>query len=82
MAALAEPRAYSEVVEFLANGATPAEILQFKPSPEAEARVRELLEKNREGTLTDAETAELDQYGHIEHLMRLVKARARQYLRK
>jgi len=43
-------------------------------------RVRELLAKNQTGTLTAEEEAELDQYGYIEHLMRLVKARARHHV--
>ncbi len=39
-----------------------------------------MLEKNREGNLKPDEVAELEQYSHIEHLMRLVKARARTHV--
>jgi hypothetical protein len=39
-----------------------------------------LLDKNREESLTAAETAELDTYQQINHLFILLKARARQTL--
>ena len=38
----------------------------------------DLLEKNRAGTLTDEESAELDAYERFEHLVRLLKARVLQ----
>ena len=76
-----QPRAYEEVIEFLATGSSPEDILQFRPSAKARRRVRSLLEKNRLGTLSTEEEAELAQYEHIEHLMRLVKARARQFVK-
>jgi hypothetical protein len=69
------PSAYAEVIEFLVTGPTPQEIVAFKVSQEAQARLRDLLDKNREDTLTDAEQAELDLYEQIEHLMILLKAR-------
>ena len=46
----------------------------FQPSEKAVARVRELLERQKSGVATEAEGREL------EHLMRLAKAKARQYL--
>ncbi len=73
-------RAYGEIVDLLAAGPSPQQLAQFRPSPQAQARVRVLLDKNRSGTVTPEESAELDQYAHIEHLMRLVKARARKRL--
>jgi hypothetical protein len=68
--------AYAEVINFLVTSPTPQEIVTFKISPEAQARLRTLLDRNREGTLTDAEQAELDLYEQIEHMMILLKARA------
>jgi hypothetical protein len=38
----------------------------------------ELLERNREGTLTDDESPELDAYERFEHVVRLLKARVLQ----
>ena len=71
-------KAYEEVIELFANGTSPEGIISFKPSSESQERVKMLLEKNRNAGLTPEEEAELDDFGLIEHLMRLVKARARQ----
>jgi hypothetical protein len=73
-------RAYTELVDFIAAGASAKEVAAFVPSDKAKARVRELLEKEKDETLTKAERYELDQYLHIEHLMRLAKARAKELL--
>ncbi|MBI3461690.1 MAG: hypothetical protein HY000_01315 [Planctomycetes bacterium] len=75
-----QQRAYDEIVAFLAGGPKPEEILSFQPSAETQERVRDLLERNRSGTLAEEEEAELDQYGHAEHLMRLLKAHVRRRL--
>ena len=71
-------KAYDEIIELFANGSSPQKIVSFKPSDESKKRVQELLQKNESGLLTSEEEAELDDFGQIEHLMRLVKARARQ----
>ncbi len=76
-----EPRAYSEVVEFFASGPRPDEIIKFRPSAETQEHVRELLAKNASGSLTEEEQAELNVYSNIEHIMRLVKARARMHIK-
>lgn len=70
------PQAYLEVLDFLVTRPTPQDIVAFKVSPEAQERLSSLLDKNREGTLTDSEFAELDVYEQLEHLMILMKARA------
>jgi hypothetical protein len=70
------PQAYLEVLDFLVTCPTPQDILAFKVSPEAQDRLRSLLDKNREGALTESEVAELDAYEQLEHLMILMKARA------
>ena len=57
-------------------------VLSFRPSPETQERVRELLERNAADELTDEEAAELERFGELEHLMQLVKARAQEYLNK
>ena len=70
-------KAYDEMVELLARGGGPAEILRFRPSPEAQERARYLLEQKKAGMLTEDEADELERLGQLEHLMQLVKARAR-----
>jgi uncharacterized protein with von Willebrand factor type A (vWA) domain len=77
----AERKSYDEVVDLFARGASPAEILAFRPSDEMQARVRELLERNSADELTEAEAAELECFGEVEHFMQLIKIKAREYLK-
>ncbi|HEY0407406.1 MAG TPA: hypothetical protein VGC89_16860 [Pyrinomonadaceae bacterium] len=74
-------KAYEEVIDFLAAGTSPDEIISFQPSEEAKRRVADLIERERSATLTTEEKSELDHYLELEHLMRFAKARARQNLR-
>jgi hypothetical protein len=74
-------KAYDEIVDLFARGSRPADILQFRPSDEAQERATYLLEQNRAGQLTAEEAAELEQLGQIEHLMQLVKARVHLHAR-
>ena len=74
------PTAYEEVIDFIAAGATPAEIIAFQPSPEAQGRVQHLLDRHRDGHLTADEQTELDHYLQLEHLLRLAKAKTRQHV--
>ena len=70
------PTVYQEVLDFLIKRPTPEEIIAFKVSPQAQARLEVLLEKNRSATLSSMELAELDVYEQLEHMMILLKARA------
>ena len=75
MAAIDHPRVYDELIDLLAESADPQRVLAFRLSEEKQVWLNELLEKNRESTLTAAESAEWDAYEHFEHLVRLLKAR-------
>lgn len=75
-------KAYEEVVEFIAAGSSPQNVVAFRPSEETKQRVFDLIEREREEFLTDEEKSELDHYLQMEHLMRLAKAKARKYLDK
>ena len=68
-------RAFTEIAEFIASGPNWDQLLSFRPSEPLQQRARELLTKLREGRLSDEESEELDQFGHAETLMRLIKAR-------
>jgi hypothetical protein len=72
--------AYEEFVEFLAAGTTPQGVIDFKPSEATKARVADLIHRQKTTSLSAEESAELNQFLQIEHLMRLAKARARQHL--
>ena len=67
---------YMELVDFVARGSTAEEVANFRPSAEAQKRVAELLEKQRESQLTDEETSELDGFVQIEHILGLARAKA------
>ncbi len=70
------PEVYQEVLDFLIKRPTPEEIITFKVSARAQIHLQELLEKNRTGSLSQMELAQLDVYEQLEHLMILLKARA------
>ena len=74
--------AYDEFVDFLAGGSTPQSVIDFRPSNQTKARVAELIQRQKADALSPDETAELHHYLHVEHLMRLAKARARQRLQQ
>ena len=70
---------YDEVIEFIASS-SPQNVIAFRPSEEAKARVADLIFREKTEGLSDDEKSELDHYLQIEHLMRLAKARAHHYL--
>lgn len=73
-------RAYEEIVDFLSQGTTPEAVAAFEASTEAKQRVAELVSKEKLDELPPDEAAELNHFIEIEHLMRLVKARALQHV--
>lgn len=68
---------YDELAYFLAS-LSPRRVLAYKASPKAQTRVNELLEKNKTTGLTDEESAEMERYMTVEHIVRLAKAKALQ----
>ena len=72
-------KAYDEIVEFIASS-SPQNVIAFRPSQEAQARVADLIFREKTEGLSDEERSELDHSMQIEHLMRLAKARAHEYL--
>ena len=73
-----QPAAYDELIDLFADPAMAERILNFHPSPAMRARIEALLEKNRQGSLTNEEQVEMDEVERLEHFMRLIKARVRQ----
>ncbi len=72
--------AYEEVVDFIAAGTTPQNVIDFRPSEAAQERVTDLLSREKDGELSATEKSELNHYMQLEHLMRLAKVRARDLL--
>ena len=77
---MALSKAYEEVVDFIASGSNPSSVVAFRPSDATRERVAELLSQERAGALTAEEGSELEHYLQLEHIMRLAKARAKQYI--
>ncbi len=73
-----QPAVYDDLLDVLAESANAERLLAFRLSEPLQARLDALLEKNREGVLTNEEIAELDAYERFEHLVRLLKARVLQ----
>ncbi|MGO8734692.1 MAG: hypothetical protein ACLQVM_18105 [Terriglobia bacterium] len=71
---------YVDIIEFIAAGTTPEAVVDFLPSPEAQQRLAALIEREKEGSLSMEEKAELDHFMDLERILRMAKARARQIL--
>ena len=67
--------AYDEIATFFARGPSPHEIVAFQLSEETTARIRDLLEKNSAGTLTQDEADELEQVGQLNRMLLLIRSR-------
>jgi hypothetical protein len=78
MSIVDHPPVYDDLIELLANSANPETVLSFQLSNDKQRRLDQLLSKNRDGTLSPQESAELDAYEQFEHVVRLLKARVRE----
>lgn len=68
-------RAYDEIASFFARGPSSEEIAAFHLSPQTIERVRDLLEKSSAGTLSADEQEELDEVGHLNRMLLLIRSR-------
>jgi hypothetical protein len=73
-------RVYEEIIDFIAAGTSPGDVAAFQPSEKARVRVSDLMDREKRSVLSSDETAELEHYMQLEHIMRMAKARARRYL--
>lgn len=72
---------YEEMMDFLASGPTPEQIIAHKVSRSLQRRLESLLDKQREAGLTEEETAELNAFDQVNDVMSSLKLRARRALR-
>lgn len=72
-----EKTALDEITDFLGSAPTLEQIIAYRLPDELQSRAHNLLDKNRAGNLTDQERAEMEEFRQIDHIMTLVKARAR-----
>jgi hypothetical protein len=75
---LEQAAVYDTLVDLLVQGGNRQEILRFRLGSEPQSRLDEILEKNRNGTITPEEASELETFEHFEHVVRLLKARVLQ----
>ncbi|HEY3453157.1 MAG TPA: hypothetical protein VGK64_01050 [Bryobacteraceae bacterium] len=71
---------YFEIIDFIFENRNLEQIIEFHPSDATQRRVEELIAKEREGTITEQEHLELEDYMQFDHIMTLMKARAAQVL--
>jgi hypothetical protein len=67
---------YQEFLEYLAQIATPEQILAFELSEPMQEHIEDLLDKNSENRLTDQERQELEQIQQFDRISFMLKARA------
>ena len=67
---------FAEVLEFLANLPALEEILLLRPSESLQAQIDRLSEAYQAQTLTPEEQQLWQQYEYLEHIIRMVKAKA------
>jgi hypothetical protein len=69
-----------QIIELLASQPSSEAILAIRPTPALQARMSELLDRNKSGTLSRPEEVELDRYLLLEHWVRLAKTHAHRRL--
>jgi hypothetical protein len=70
-------RAYEEIVDLIAEGRGAQALADFQPSLETRDRIFDLVRREKTFGLDTDEASELSHYMTLEHILRLVKARAR-----
>lgn len=72
-----ETPVYQELVDLLSSSPTTEKLTTFQISDAAQERLEDLLYRNREEDLTQAELTELETYIQLSHVVTRLKARAR-----
>ena len=70
------------VTDFLSSAPSLQEIAAYRLPDELQERAHRLLDANRSGTLSHEDSVEMDQFRQIDHLLTLIKAKARLKLQK
>ncbi|NEQ09543.1 MAG: hypothetical protein F6K37_27435 [Moorea sp. SIO4E2] len=72
---------YDEFIDFVAQKTSPESVTKFQFSEATKEKIDDLVERAKLGDLSPSEKNELEQFLVVEHLIRLAKARAHQYLK-
>jgi hypothetical protein len=70
---------YSTLVDFILTHVKSEDVLQFRASEEMHDYFYMLLDKEKNGTATPEEIEVINNFMSVEHIMRLAKAKAKQY---
>ncbi|MEH2292009.1 hypothetical protein [Nostoc sp.] len=73
-------KVYDEIIEFIAAGTTPQSVIDFKLSDATKERLEDLVYQAKTEGLNGSDQRELDHFLTLEHIMRLAKAKAHQYI--
>lgn len=74
------PEQFAEILDFLVSAPSREAIIAFKPSSRMEARLADLMYKNKQGTLNEDERQELEAFMQLNHFVNMLKIRARKKL--
>ena len=74
-------QAYNEIMDFLASGPSPSDIIQFRLSDSVVQRAQRLLDKERSQRLTEIEAQELDAHVALGDFLGILRAKAQLKLR-
>jgi hypothetical protein len=74
--------AYEEIINFLAAGITSQSLIEFQVSETVKERVADLIFREKNEGISLDEKSELDHYLILEHLLRLAKARAYDFVKE
>lgn len=72
-----ERSVFAVIIEFLVSLPGDDEVLAYHLPDDLQARLSDLLERNREDQLTGGEREELDDYVHAENMISLLKTKIR-----
>jgi hypothetical protein len=82
MATADHPALYDELLDLLTEGADIDRLLAFELPSEKQERLDELLQRNRDGTVTADDRGEIEEFERLEHFGRMLKAHLRQKQRR
>ena len=66
-----------EITDFLITRPLPEEVIAYRLPDALEQRAHALMERHRQNALTPPERAEMEEFMQADHLMTLLKAKAR-----
>lgn len=74
--------AFDVVTDFLATEPSPQEIIDYYMPDDLQARLDELLDKNREGEITPSEHEELERFLNANQMFSMLKTRMKLKLKR